>query len=93
MVGLRGETFTGAVLPGELVGGSKHISGLAVGSLVTMGLLEVVGRVKSPRENAHGRKVDLLQIPANKYSTVRTWLSRHGYESPTNLPEQLSLIA
>ena len=80
MIGLRGHTFTAADLPGEVTGGSRHVAGAATGALISIGLLECVGRVKSPHENAKGRKLDLLQIPAAKYSTARTWLSANGYQ-------------
>jgi hypothetical protein len=79
LIGLRGGDFTAAELPGEVCGGSPHIAGAATGALISIGLLEVVGRVKSPRPNAKGRKLDLLRVPSAKVSTVRTWLALRGY--------------
>lgn len=79
LVGLQNEPFTAAILPGERTQGSTTIAGCATGSLITQGLLEVCGRVKSPRPEANGRKVNLLRIPEGKASAVKTWLSRHGY--------------
>lgn len=91
-IGLRGQTFTGADIPAELTSGSKHIAGCATGGLVAIGLLEVVGRVKSPNPDAKGRKLDLLQIPAPKYSTARAWLNAHGIEPPASRSDQLELL-
>lgn len=84
MIGLRGLDFTGADLPSDVTNGSRHIAGAAVGSLVAIGLLEVVGRVKSPNPDAKGRKLDLLRIPAVKRSTAKTWLNANGF---TDIPE------
>jgi len=80
IIGLRGETFSGADLPGELTRGSKTLAGCACGYLAASGLVECVGRIKSPHPDAKGRKVNLLQIPVNKIATARTWLARHGYQ-------------
>jgi len=88
MIGLRQHTFTAADMPGEVCGGSRHVAGAATGGLIAAGLLEVVGRVKSPHANAKGRKLDLLQIAPGKRETVRVWLSRHGY---TPEPQQLEM--
>lgn len=79
LIGLRGIEFTGADLPGEVTNGSPHIAGAAVGSLISIGLLEVTGRVKSPNPNAKGRKVDVLRIPAAKWNTAKTWLAQNGF--------------
>ena len=91
LIGLNGVTFTGADLPGELTNGSKTLAGCACGALTAQGLVECVGRVKSPHPDAKGRKVNLLQIPADKFSTARTWLARHGYQDIA--PKQLEIFA
>lgn len=91
LIGIRGQTFTGADLPAELTNGSKTLAGCACGSLVAQGLVECVGRVKSPHPDAKGRKVNLLQIPANRLSTARTWLARHGFPLAPIETQQLSL--
>jgi|JI10StandDraft_1071094.scaffolds.fasta_scaffold596504_2 hypothetical protein len=78
-LGLRGGDFTACELPGEVTGGSKHLPGAATGALIAQGLIEVVGRIKSPKENAKGRKLDLLRIPAEKRQMALLWLRRNGY--------------
>ncbi len=79
MIGLRGQDFTGADLPGELTQGSKTLAGCACGYLTAAGLVECVGRIKSPNPDAKGRKVNQLRIPADKVATVKTLLTRWGY--------------
>lgn len=90
LIGLNGQTFTAADLPGEVCNGSRHLAGAATGSLIAIGLLEVVGRIKSPRADAKGRKLDLLQITPGKRGLVCAWLADRGY---TTHSEQLELIA
>lgn len=80
MLGLKGQDFTCADIPGEITNGSRHIAGAACGALIAQGLIDVVGRVKSPLQNAKGRKLDVLRIPSNKATTARTWLREHGYK-------------
>jgi hypothetical protein len=92
MIGLRGEDFLASDLPGEITNGSKHLAGAATGALVALGLIECVGRVKSPDVRAKGRKLDVWRIPGAKVSTARTWLRSNGYTVPETA-EQLSLIA
>lgn len=88
---LRGD-FTAAELPGEIVGDSKHIAGAATGALVAQGLLCVVGRVKSPRENAKGRKLDVLRLASGKRGTVLTWLRANNLPVP-QAGQQMELAA
>ena len=89
LIGLRGEDFTAASLPREITQGDIHVSGAATRMLLTMGLVEKVGYIPSPNKDAKGRPVCLLRIPANKVTTARVWLQRHGISAtPT---EQLSL--
>ena len=90
LIGLRGGTFSGADLPAELTNGSKTLAGCVCGYLTAAGLVECVGRIKSPHPDAKGRKLNLLQIPNDKYETARTWLTRHGYQDATP-QDQLSL--
>lgn len=92
IIGLRGHDFTGADLPGEITNGSRHLAGAAVGALIASGLVEVVGRIKSPRPEAKGRKLDVLRIPSDRVSTAKTWLRNNDYPLPES-PEQLSLLS
>lgn len=78
-LGLDKVEFTAAELDPSITQGSKHLAGAATGALVAMGLLVVVGRVKSPNENAKGRKLDLLRIPQDRRSTARAWLRANGF--------------
>lgn len=73
---------TAAELPGEVTGGSKYIPGAATGALIAQGLLVVVGRVKSPRENAKGRKLDLLRLAPGKRGTALAWLRANNLPVP-----------
>ena len=79
LLGLRVPTFCAADLPPEICNGNKHLAGCATGALIAQGLLEVVGRVKSPNPDAKGRKLDVLRIPDSKRSTATTWLVRNGF--------------
>ncbi len=92
LIGLRGIEFTAADLPGEVCNGSRHLAGAATGSLVAIGLLEVTGRVKSPHENAKGRKLDLLRIPACKWNAAQTWLLANGIAPLTATESQPELF-
>lgn len=89
LIGLRLQDFTAGHLPKEICGESKSLAGCATGSLISQGLLEVTGRVKSPNPDANGRKCNQLRIPANKVGLAKLWLSRHGYAATET--EQLSL--
>ena len=42
----------------------------------------MVGRVKSPRENAKGRKLDLLRLAPGKRGTALTWLRANSLPVP-----------
>ncbi len=79
---LAGEDFTASELLGEVVGDSKHIAGAATGALVSQGLLIVVGRVKSPRPDAKGRKTNVLRMAPGKYGTVIAWFRAHNLPMP-----------
>lgn len=79
LIGLRLQDFTAGHLPKEICGESKSLAGCATGALISQGLLEVVGRVKSPNPDANGRKCNLLRIPGEKVNTARTWLRVHGF--------------
>jgi hypothetical protein len=72
-------TITAADLPTAITNGSRHLAGAATGSLISMGLLEVVSRIKSPDPKAHGRKLDVLRIPTEKLATARTFLARNNF--------------
>ena len=66
MLGITGTDFMGPDLPGEISQGSKNLAGAALGSLLAIGLIECVGQVKSPREDAKGRKVNVYRVITNK---------------------------
>lgn len=87
LIGLKSPSFTAADLPPEVCNGSKHLAGAATGALIAQGLLEVVGRVKSPNPNAKGRRLDLVTIPEGKRSTVLCWLTRNGFAMPDPAPQ------
>ena len=91
MIGLRGGDFSGADLPAELTNGSKHLAGAACGALLAQGLIESVGRIKSPHESAKGRKLNLYRIPAPKWNTARTWLARNGFPATEEAQQSLAI--
>lgn len=80
IIGLQIGEFDAGLLPAEICGDDTHLAGIACGSLVAQKLIEACGRVKSSSALANGRKVNLYRIAANRESTVRTWLARHGYQ-------------
>ena len=90
MLGFQNVDYTAADLPDELTGGSKHIAGAATGGLVATGLLTVVGRVKSPNENAKGRKLDLLRL--TNVSKARSWLLANGFTVPDMQTNQGNIL-
>lgn len=89
LIGLRTYSFTGADLPAEVTNGSRHIAGAATGALIAQGLLEVIGRVKSPNADAKGRKLDLLHLHHSKRNTALTWLARNEFEAPALSQQEL----
>ena len=89
IIALEGLDFTAADLPGEVAGDNVHLAGAATGALVAQGLLNVVGRVKSPRLNAKGRKLDVLRLA--KRETARTWLQANGFEVPAERQREMAL--
>lgn len=91
LIGLHKETFLASDLPGEVTNGSKHLAGAATGALIAQELLEVVGRVRSPRPEAKGRKLDVLRIPSNKLTTAKTWLRNNGYADAMSAEPQLEM--
>ncbi len=93
MGALQEGTITAACIPGEILNGSKHISGAAVRVLLECELLEAIGYVPSPNKNAHGRIVRQLAIPAGKRSTVQTWLKNRGYQDATPTQQEMKLTA
>ncbi len=84
--------FCAAELPRELTGGNTHLAGAATGALIATGMLEVVGRIKSPDHKAKGRKLDLLRRSASK-ETIRTWFHRHDIAPPPARQTELQLSA
>jgi len=90
LIGLGSATFNAGDLPGELVGDSKTLAGIATGRMIATGLLEVVGRVRSSSPLANGRKVNQLRVNPLKVTQARNWLAARGY---TDAPQQMELIA
>lgn len=88
LIGMRGQDFSGADLPAEITNGSKHLAGCAVGALVASGLVDVVGRIKSPHASAKGRKLDLLRLSSQ--GKARSWLVANGYADALE-PTQLEM--
>lgn len=84
LLALEKGAITAADMPASICNGSKSLAGCATGALISMGLLEVVGRVKSPNPDANGRKCNLLRIPNDKMATARTWLRIHGYQEESS---------
>jgi hypothetical protein len=68
-------------IPETITEGDAHISGCASGALVSIKLLEAVGRVKSPDPAAKGRKLNIYRIPHDRIGAARAWLRAN------NLPE------
>lgn len=88
---LQGRDFTAAELTDSATEGSPHRAGAATGALISIGLLAVVGRVKSPKESAKGRKLDLLRLAPGKYQTVLTWFRANGL--PINNASEQQVLA
>lgn len=92
-LGLHGFDFTAADLPAEVTQGSQHIAGAATGALVAQGLLVVVDRVKSPKPEAKGRKLDVLRLPDDRRSTAKHWLTVNGFTSDYQHQHEFRLSA
>lgn len=96
MILLTGIDADAGMLPQEVCMNSQtnkpdpHLAGMACASLCSQKLIESVGRVRSSSPLANGRKVSLWRIAPGKHQTVRTLLSRWGYDSPSSAC-QLSL--
>lgn len=91
MAALREDTVTAACIPGEILQGSKHVSGAAVRTLLEIELLEATGYQPSPNKSAHGRIVRTLRIPDGKRSTVMTWLRERGYQADSPAQTEMAL--
>lgn len=91
LIGCKLATFDAGMVPAELCGHSKTALGIATGSLLAQGLLEVCGRVRSSSPAANGRKVSLLRVPEGRLGAVKVWLARHGYQDAETA--QMELIA
>lgn len=80
---LEAVSFTAdEVLCGELTNGDTKISGICVGSLASMGLLERVGRCKSPAPSRNGAWVNVWRLAAGKLETAKTFLTRNQFPLP-----------
>ena len=70
----------------EIASATNHsptLAGCAAGSLISIGLLVPVGRVKSPNPSANGRRVNVLRLAEGKHATVLAWFRAN------NLPLEL----
>lgn len=92
-LGLQGYDFTAADLPAEVTEGSAHLAGAATGALVAQGLLTVVGRVKSPKPDAKGRKLDVLRLTDDRRATAKNWLRANGYATDCQSQTEFRLTA
>lgn len=92
-LGLQGFEFTAADLPSEVTEGSQHIAGAATGALVAQGLLVVTGRIKSPKPEAKGRKLDVLRLPDDRRATAKHWLRANGFTTDYQTQEEFRLSA
>lgn len=92
MIALKSGRVLGSDLPGEITNGSRHLAGAACGSMVALGLLEVIAREKSQHENAKGRRVNVYAIPEGKHGTVKAFLKSNGFPLPELVSHQLNLL-
>ena len=90
MLGFKGVDYSAADLPAEITEGSKHIAGAATGSLIAIGLINVVRREKSPDKRAKGRKLDILRL-AN-VETAKAWLLANKFAIPETDAQQMRLL-
>lgn len=86
---MTADSFTAADLPGEICNGDIHLAGACCGSLLTQGLIESVGRVKSPDPQAKGRKLNLYRLAAGKFNTVRAWFNSQGITPPPAMQTEI----
>ncbi len=77
MIGFARMDYSAADIPAELTEGSKHIAGCATGALVSIGLLNVIRREKSPDPKAKGRKLDILRLA--DIGRAKAWLLANGF--------------
>lgn len=86
-LGLRGN-FCAADIPADITRGDTHMAGAATAGLVVLGLIQEVGRIKSPNPNAHGRKLSVFTIPTDKLVLARMWLERQGFPQGVESKEE-----
>ena len=80
---LRSTEFTAdEVLVGDLTTGDTKISGICIGALASIKLLERAGRCKSPSPTRNGAWVNVWRLAPGKYETAKTWLVRNGFPPP-----------
>ncbi len=92
LIGKKLPEYDAGMVPAELCGHSKTALGIATGSLIAQGLIEVCGRVRSSSPSANGRKVNQIRLKQGRLNAVNTWLARHGYKD-AETPSQMELIA
>lgn len=88
---LTRDTVMATDIPEAITGGSRHLAGAAVGSLISVGLLVVTDRVKSPSPKAHGRKLDVLRLADGKRQTALTFLERNHLPAPGAVQTEMAL--
>lgn len=79
---LDGRTITATDIPDVMVDGSKHLAGAACGALVSQELLVVVGRVKSTKPNAKGRKLDQFRLAPGRMNAAVAWFKAQDLPLP-----------
>lgn len=92
-VAMSNVSFTGDVLPGEIVGGDVTLPGLAVGTLSRLGLIQSIGFTRSPSATRHGSWVQRWRLADGKRTTAVTWLTLNGFEATVPREAQGELLA
>lgn len=93
-IALRTVEFSACDLPSDFCAGNPQLSGCATGALVSIGLLEVCGRVKSSNPAANGRKVNRFRLVAGKRNTAHAWFKANNVTpEPECVGAQMELLA
>lgn len=79
LIALERGTVMATDIPREIVGDSEHRAGAACGALVSINLLRVKARVKSPDVRAKGRKLNIFAIPYGRRRVAMAWLRANNF--------------
>ena len=90
LIALERGTVMATDIPREIVGDSEHRAGAACGALVSIELLRVKERVKSPDVRAKGRKLNVFAIPYGRRRAAMAWLKANEF-SP-HVAEDMPLL-